>query len=420
MACVGGLAGKGFGTFVISGLLAQLRQHGEGIGAACVGGLAGECFSTYVISGPFLHLRQHGEAIGAACVGGLSGEGFYTLADEGCCAFVVSGLLHHLRPAAQGREVACGGGLAVEGFGSFVIYASPLQPRYAKRGVGVGGVGDLSGEGFYDFEVFGPFPHLHQTAQGRGVARFDGSGCEVVGPLEAVSVSGFVGEVVEVVGVGEVGVGGGPKRARWAQHPAGVAAVLFEVVGESQHCPCCRGAGGGGWWAAGWAALGACVGAAQGGLFAVDGAGEFGEGGFCPLGGPRPRAELERTVPEVPGQRRGWFVVELDGAMVGTVQLKPHAPESPGNRRPEAGETELGYLFLPEAWGRGYATEACAAALDWFAGVLPGEPVALYTQTANASSMRLAAKLGFTELERFEAWGAEQWFGVWSSGTPSG
>ena len=44
----------------------------------------------------------------------------------------------------------------------------------------------------------------------------------------------------------------------------------------------------------------------------------------------------------------------------------------------------------------------------------------LYTQTANAGSMRLAAKLGFTELERFEAWGAEQWFGVWSSGTPSG
>lgn len=42
----------------------------------------------------------------------------------------------------------------------------------------------------------------------------------------------------------------------------------------------------------------------------------------------------------------------------------------------------------------------------------------LYTQTANARSMRLAAKLGFTELERFEAYGAEQWFGVWSSVTP--
>ncbi|WP_344317675.1 GNAT family N-acetyltransferase [Streptomyces javensis] len=135
------------------------------------------------------------------------------------------------------------------------------------------------------------------------------------------------------------------------------------------------------------------------------------------LGGPRPRAELERTMPEVPGRRPGFFVVELEGATIGTIQLDPQDPKRPGNRL-EAGETELGYLFLPQAWGRGYATEACTAALDWFAGALPGEPVVLYTQTANVRSMRLAAKLGFTELERFEAYGAEQWFGVWSSVAP--
>jgi RimJ/RimL family protein N-acetyltransferase len=67
----------------------------------------------------------------------------------------------------------------------------------------------------------------------------------------------------------------------------------------------------------------------------------------------------------------------------------------------------------------GYAAEACAAALDWFAGALPGEPVVLATQTANVRSMRLAAKLGFIEVERFEDYGAEQWFGVWSSFAPS-
>jgi len=44
----------------------------------------------------------------------------------------------------------------------------------------------------------------------------------------------------------------------------------------------------------------------------------------------------------------------------------------------------------------------------------------LFTQTANVRSMRLAAKLGFIEVERFEDYGAEQWFGVWSSVTPSG
>jgi RimJ/RimL family protein N-acetyltransferase len=136
------------------------------------------------------------------------------------------------------------------------------------------------------------------------------------------------------------------------------------------------------------------------------------------LGGPRPRAELERKVPEVPGRRPGFFVVELDGAPVGTIQLDPHAPEGPAHRRREAGGTELGYLFLPETWGRGYATEACTAALGWFADALAGEPVVLYTQTANVRSMRLAAKLGFTERERFEAYGAEQWFGVRPPATP--
>jgi RimJ/RimL family protein N-acetyltransferase len=62
--------------------------------------------------------------------------------------------------------------------------------------------------------------------------------------------------------------------------------------------------------------------------------------------------------------------------------------------------------------GRYNAAEACAAALDWFDGVLAGEPVMLTTQTANVGSTRLAAKLGFTEVERFHAWDAEQWLGL--------
>ncbi|QQC87461.1 GNAT family N-acetyltransferase [Streptomyces alfalfae] len=132
------------------------------------------------------------------------------------------------------------------------------------------------------------------------------------------------------------------------------------------------------------------------------------------LGGARgSREELERAAPEVPGRRPGLFVVDLDGAMIGTVTLDQRDPERPGHVRPDAEQTELGYLLLPTAWGRGYAAEACAAVLDWFAGACPGEPVVLCTQTANDRSMRLAAKLGFTEVERFEEFNAEQWFGVW-------
>jgi len=138
------------------------------------------------------------------------------------------------------------------------------------------------------------------------------------------------------------------------------------------------------------------------------------------IGGARARDELERTVPEVPRGRPGLFIVDLDGAMIGFITLLDRRdPQRPGHIRPEGGEAELGYMFLPQAWGHGYAAEACTAALDWLAGALPGEPVLLSTQAANDRSMRLAAKLGFAELERFEEYGAEQWFGVWRHGRSS-
>jgi RimJ/RimL family protein N-acetyltransferase len=77
--------------------------------------------------------------------------------------------------------------------------------------------------------------------------------------------------------------------------------------------------------------------------------------------------------------------------MIGQITLA----RATGHGRPAAGEAAgLGYLFLPEAWGCGYAAEACAAALGWFADALPGESVVLYTQTASARSMRLARSWG--------------------------
>ena len=130
------------------------------------------------------------------------------------------------------------------------------------------------------------------------------------------------------------------------------------------------------------------------------------------LGGPRPRDELEREMPEVPERCPGIFVVDLNGVMIGQIMLR----RATAHHRPAAaGKADLGYLFLPQAWGFGYAAEACAAALGWLAGALPGEPVVLATQTANVRSMRSRRSWGSPRWSGSRP-GAEQWLGVWPGG----
>ncbi|MGW6445296.1 GNAT family N-acetyltransferase, partial [Lentzea sp. NPDC055074] len=73
------------------------------------------------------------------------------------------------------------------------------------------------------------------------------------------------------------------------------------------------------------------------------------------IGGSPSREEVDRTAPAVPGRRTGFFVVALDGAMIGMVSFDPHH---------ESGEPQLGYQFLPEFWGQNRA--AC-----WSSPALP-------------------------------------------------
>jgi RimJ/RimL family protein N-acetyltransferase len=132
------------------------------------------------------------------------------------------------------------------------------------------------------------------------------------------------------------------------------------------------------------------------------------------VGGGEPRDRLDEIMPEVPGQRPGFFVVEQDDQAIGIVTFDPRDAGRPGHVRAEGGEAELGYMFLPHAWGRGYATEACAAAMSWFRAALPEEPLVVSTQLVNVASLRLIAKLGFAEVEHNEEHGAAQWFGAWT------
>ena len=63
-------------------------------------------------------------------------------------------------------------------------------------------------------------------------------------------------------------------------------------------------------------------------------------------------------------------------------------------KRDNLDDADLGYAFLPEAWGRGYALEAARAVMD---EARRGRVLAIVSQ-ANAASIRLLEKLAF----RFE------------------
>jgi RimJ/RimL family protein N-acetyltransferase len=63
-------------------------------------------------------------------------------------------------------------------------------------------------------------------------------------------------------------------------------------------------------------------------------------------------------------------------------------------------EVEVGWALAREHWGRGYATEAAAAAVAW-AG--PGRALVALIHPDNAASIRVARKLGFAFTNRMGA-----------------
>lgn len=62
------------------------------------------------------------------------------------------------------------------------------------------------------------------------------------------------------------------------------------------------------------------------------------------------------------------------------------------------GVPEAGWVLGPAAWGRGIATEAMAAILDWADAHLDSPSVRCIIEADNAGSVKVAAKLGFTPL----------------------
>lgn len=97
---------------------------------------------------------------------------------------------------------------------------------------------------------------------------------------------------------------------------------------------------------------------------------------------------LEGSV-RFPEQRQWYAVWDIclhSGERVGDLCFKGLLPE---------GTVEIGYGFLPEFWGRGYATEAVRAMTQW-ASQQPGvKQIEAETEPGNAASQRVLEKAGF-------------------------
>lgn len=63
------------------------------------------------------------------------------------------------------------------------------------------------------------------------------------------------------------------------------------------------------------------------------------------------------------------------------------------------GFAEAGWAFIPDAWGKGYATEAMAAVLGWADQTLTDPEVRCIIDIENTASMRVGEKLGFRLIE---------------------
>lgn len=63
---------------------------------------------------------------------------------------------------------------------------------------------------------------------------------------------------------------------------------------------------------------------------------------------------------------------------------------------------ELGYRFVPESWGKGYATESGIASLNYGFHELNAEVIYAYAHSEHEASNHILRKLGFQKTSEFE------------------
>lgn len=130
--------------------------------------------------------------------------------------------------------------------------------------------------------------------------------------------------------------------------------------------------------------------------------------GWPDTGVDQVRADIEAMAAMDPGSS-GWFQFSLDdlasGHLVGDSGLSP-ADDEPG-------VIKVGYTIDPAWQGRGFATEAVAALVDYAFAVLEVNLVRAYADLDNVASTRVMEKVGMRLMETFEGEeDGEKWVGV--------
>jgi len=108
-------------------------------------------------------------------------------------------------------------------------------------------------------------------------------------------------------------------------------------------------------------------------------------------------AQIREMSGRSPGEP-GWIqltVEELDGGrLVGDVGLSPD--------QHDRGVIKIGYTIDPEFQGKGYATEAVEALVDYAFDALGASVIRAFASAENLPSIRVAEKVGLTLRERIE------------------
>jgi ribosomal-protein-alanine N-acetyltransferase len=113
------------------------------------------------------------------------------------------------------------------------------------------------------------------------------------------------------------------------------------------------------------------------------------------------RANLQNNVTNEERHRFSLWPVELrpTGDMIGLTGLQ-HLAGGP--------EVEVGYRFLRDHWGHGYATEAATAAIRFGFDELELDRIVAVTMPTNQASRRVMEKCGLTEVGVMQVYGAAQ------------